>query len=203
MRKLARSLLLSSGTQRGKRESAGRGGTGLAMRAPREPGAECRGTFGPFFLGVFYARRAPACRADTRDPTRSAHRMALQAQKNGASRRSVRCRRPTGSGTGGIRISPPGSAIQYRDTSECDVSGQACLACGQFRRLASLFRASDRDGILVLDDRYDAQGQVRTAAPGSAGAADCRIAASIPAPAGSACPLLAAHCRQEDRAAAA
>ena len=46
---LARILLIPSGTQRGMRESAGRGGTGLATCALREPGAECRGTFGPFF----------------------------------------------------------------------------------------------------------------------------------------------------------
>ena len=113
-----------------------------------------------------------------------------------------RCRRPTGSGTGGIRISPPGSAMQYRVTSEYDVTGQACLACGQIWPLASLFRASDRDGILVLDVRYDAQGQVRRAAIPDAGVAGLRIAASKPAQAGPASSRRAALHRPTNRAAA-
>ena len=93
----------------------------------------------------------------------------------------LRCRRPTGSGTGGIRISPPGSAMQYRVTSEYDVTGQACLACGQIWSLASLFRASDRDGILVPGVRYDAQGQARHAAFPDAHVPGLRTAAPKPA----------------------
>lgn len=113
-----------------------------------------------------------------------------------------RCRRPTGSGTGGIRISPPGSAMQYRVTSECDVTGQACLACDQIWSLASLFRASDRDGILVPGVRYDAQGQARHAAFPGAHVAGLRTAAPKPAQASPAPSRRAARRLPTHRAAA-
>lgn len=162
--KLARNLLIPSGTQRGKRESAGRGGTGLAMCALREPGVGCRGTSDPFFLPVVpFARDA-----DTFDGPSPRPQSFAGTKKNGAMRRFflVRCRRPTGSGTGGIRNSPPGSAILTVIRRIATQPVNPWLACDQFLRDASGFRALDRDGILVPGDRIDLQ-----AVPSAAAAA--------------------------------
>lgn len=193
------------------RESAGRGGTGLATCALREPGAECRGTFGPFFCPPVLKKRrfgqAPilgrqdAYRPHLRPRTSSTRKGSICGSRGifrksrkdtGASRLSVRCRRPTGSGTGGIRISPPGVGDSYRDTSDSDAAGQTGLACDQFRRLARAFRASYRDGILVPAVRSNVRAAQAAATPCAVAVAP-RTAASTPARDAPAAPRRANH----------
>lgn len=191
------------------RESAGRGGTGLATCALRELGAECRGTFGPFFCPPISNRHVPnrgvqrrhvqrrhaqsrhasnqhdSCRPRTRS-IRSGTACGV-GEGSGHSRMArthraeERCRRPTGSGTGGIRISPPGVGDSYRDTSDSDATGQTGLACDQFGRLARAFRALDRDGILVPTVRFDVPAAKAVATP----CADAAAAPTRDAPAAS------------------
>lgn len=161
---LARNLLIPIGTQRGRRESVGRGGTGLATCALREPGVGCRGTSDPFFLPV----RDPDAGNDRR--LRSAASMAQKKRRDAPF--SGRCRRPTGSGTGGIRNSPPGSAILTVIRRIPTQPVIRWLACDHFQRDASGFRGQDRDRILVPALRID-----RRAAPFAAAAPPVQDAA--------------------------
>lgn len=106
-----------------------------------------------------------------------------QSRRAQTHRAEERCRRPTGSGTGGIRISPPGVGDSYRDTSDSDATGQTGLACDQFGRLARAFRVLDRDGILVPAVRFDVRAARAAAIPSLVAAIPCAAAIAAPTPA--------------------
>ncbi len=123
--KLARNLLIPSGTQRGKRESVGRGGTGLATCALREPGVGCRGTSDPFFLPVVpFARDADAFDGPSPRP------QSIADAKKTARCAVFLCQVPTPDGerNRGDPEFPAGVGDSYRDTSDCDAAGQSVVS---------------------------------------------------------------------------